>query len=178
MEIIAVGSSNPVKVQAAEQVAIEYFGSLAKVVSYSVSSNVSHMPMSTEETRLGAKNQAKAAFNLAKSEFKDRKILGVGAEGGITKIEGKWYMNGTTFATDGVTEAFGGESLVLLPKLIVDKINGGLVELGHVIDDITGEKNTKHKGGAIAILTNQKVQRVDLFKLSLFEAFSPWVHPY
>ena len=57
---IAVGSTNPVKVEAVRQT-ISRIWSEAEIIPIAVPSGVSEMPMSDEETRTGARNRALAA---------------------------------------------------------------------------------------------------------------------
>jgi len=182
---IVVGSKNPVKVNAVQIAANSYWKNF-ELVSINAPSNISNMPLSKEETRIGAKNRALAALdwmknqkdNLPVNKDDQNLVLAVGNEGGITSIDGIWYLFGTTLVTDGKIESWGGETLVRLPSIMVDELQGGQVELGEVIDKITGETNTKQKGGAIAILTNNVILREELFSFHTKMALSPWVHNF
>lgn len=61
--IIAVGSTNIIKVQAVEEVLQDYADlAHAKIVSLSVPSEISEQPLTIEETIQGAKNRAKNAY--------------------------------------------------------------------------------------------------------------------
>lgn len=62
--IIALGSTNPVKLKALEELIQNYPElSNAKILSFSVPSEVSDQPLSLEEIIKGAKNRARNAFN-------------------------------------------------------------------------------------------------------------------
>lgn len=177
MQYFAVGSKNPVKVNAVQYAAEKYFGKDVQVHAYTTPSGVSQMPFSMEEVRIGARTRATNARKQALLVL-NQPVIGVGNEGGVGMIDGEWYLLGTSFATDGKIHSFGGQTQVRLPKKFIEMMKGGMVELGLVIDQVTGETNTKQKGGAIAILTNQIIQREDLFRFSTLQALSPWVHNF
>ena len=61
--IIAIGSTNTVKVQAVEELIKDYPQlSSARIYSFSVSSDISEQPLSLDEIILGAKNRARNAY--------------------------------------------------------------------------------------------------------------------
>ncbi len=165
MQII-VGSSNPAKIKAAKKAAVQYWPN-AEVLGVDVESGVSKMPISTEEVREGAKNRA---FNA----LKHGGHLGLGMEGGMTYVEGQPYLTSSCVATDGVKFAFGGEILVSLPESIVRPIVEEGLELGVVIDNMTGQRNSKTKDGAIAFLTQGKLTRAHVFMDSVLMALAPF----
>lgn len=66
--IIAIGTTNPVKIQAVEETIQDYpILAHSKIHSFSVSSDVSDQPLSIEETIQGAKNRARKAFEVCPS---------------------------------------------------------------------------------------------------------------
>ncbi|KKS04790.1 MAG: putative non-canonical purine NTP phosphatase [Candidatus Curtissbacteria bacterium GW2011_GWA2_41_24] len=80
---IAVGSTNPVKIEAAKRA----FGKVwpkkkLEIVGIEVPSGVSQQPMTDKEAVKGARNRAKVAIKSARADF------GVGLEGGLQKF---WY---------------------------------------------------------------------------------------
>jgi len=50
-------------------------------------------------------------------------------------------------------------------------------ELGHVVDRLSGEHNTKQKGGAIAYLTQGRLGRRELYVQGLMMALVPFLNP-
>ena len=63
--IFAIGTVNPIKVQAVEEVIKDYARfERVSIQSYSVSSEISEQPLSLEEIISGAKNRAKNAYQL------------------------------------------------------------------------------------------------------------------
>lgn len=62
--IIAIGTTNVIKVQAVEEVLVDYPTlAHAKLISVSVPSGISEQPLSLEEIIKGAKNRAKNAYD-------------------------------------------------------------------------------------------------------------------
>ena len=78
--LILVGSTNPVKLRAAEQAFAEYFSGFT-VKGLSTQSNVNPYPWSDEETLRGALNRAKAALTCEPTAD-----YSVGLEGGLQRL--------------------------------------------------------------------------------------------
>lgn len=166
--IIGVASNNPVKVSAVTKAAQVYWDD-CQIVSFSIFSGVSDMPMSKTETRIGAKNRA------IKIQKELECWLGVGNEGGACWVEGDLYLFSTTYVTDGKTGSYGGETLMKLPEAIAKALGNGERELGSIMDEITGTQNVKQKEGAVGYLSQNKITRTDIFELSTKMAFAHWV---
>ena len=49
-------------------------------------------------------------------------------------------------------------------------------ELGHVMDKLMREENTKQRGGAIAYFTNGRMNRKELYIPGLISALIPFQH--
>lgn len=82
---IKVGTNNPIKVQAVEEIIKGYpelFGN-AKVVGVSVDSGISAQPLTEAETVLGAINRSRAALE---NDLGDEPVLCIGIESGIKSI--------------------------------------------------------------------------------------------
>lgn len=171
--IIGVGSTNPVKINGTRK-AVHRYNSTVQVVAFSAASGISNMPLSKEETRIGAKNRALDTLRQLLVEYPEEHCIGVGNEGGIAQVDGLWYLFGSTYATDGDLSSYGAETVVRLPDAFVHPILTEGIELGEVMDRYTGDHNTKQKGGAIAILTNNVVLREDLFYTGSVQALAPW----
>lgn len=83
---VAVGSTNPCKIEAVRKAFCQIFSSdeiKIEISSHSVPSGVADQPFGDEETREGAMNRALAAYNAACSEAGCD--FGVGLEGGLEK---------------------------------------------------------------------------------------------
>jgi inosine/xanthosine triphosphatase len=163
---IAVGSKNPVKVEAVKSGFEKVFGD-CEVVGVSVPSGVSEMPMSFSEIAQGAKNRALNAIQTLKADY------GVGLEGGLNDTELGTFLAGFVAIVnkEGVWGYAGGEGL-FMPEKIVAIVKKEKRELGDVMDEIRGLKNTKQHEGCIGYFTNNLIDRKDSFEKPVICALS------
>jgi inosine/xanthosine triphosphatase len=167
---IAVGSTNPVKVSAVRQM-VERVWPDATIYPVAVSSGVSEMPHSDEETIAGARNRAVAA-RLSKHAN-----MGVGLEGGIHVESFGMVLQGWVVIVDETgRESLAAAARLPLPPLIARRIQAG-EELGPIMDDLLEDRNTKQKGGAVGALTAGLVPRGDAFAIAVAYALAPFVSP-
>jgi len=167
---IAVGSTNPVKVEAVRVMVARIWPDV-EVIPVSVPSGVSEMPMSDAEAIRGARNRALAAKAALGAD------LGVGLEGGVQLGDGRLLLCGWVAVVDGNgREGIGGAGRLPLPPIIADRVLAG-EELGPVMDDLVADHNTKQKGGAVGTLTAGLVPRADAFALGVAYALAPFVAP-
>ncbi len=167
---IAVGSYNPVKINAARRVLGEIYPG-AEIVPVEVSSGVSSNPRGDEEAIAGAKNRAREARESAGAD------LGVGLEGGTTTIAGKHMTGGWCAVFDGRRFHLGGGGHILLPPLVDRRITREGKELGEAMDELSGDHNTKQKMGAIGILTRGLSSRQQAYEYILTYALAPLLSP-
>lgn len=169
--IIAVGSTNPVKIGAVQS-ALETAGIAATVVGIAVPSGVPEQPIGETQVREGATNRAHNARMAANAEW------GVGLEGGVDFDDtgACWLYNiAVIVCADGsISHARGGA--LLLPPAVATRIQAG-EELGPVMDELTNVANSKQKLGAIGFLTGGVVRREDAFRDSFGRALAPLLHP-
>ncbi len=167
---IAVGSTNPAKITAVSAT-IHRIWPNAQITGVAVPSGVSPMPMSDEETIAGARNRARAALEALSAD------LGVGLEGGVCTGPLGMILHGWVVVLDkNGREGIGGTARLPLPHSIAQRIYNG-EELGPVMDDLLGETNVKHKGGAIGALTAGLVLRAETFAVAVAYALSPFIAP-
>ncbi|OAT74194.1 DUF84 family protein [Parageobacillus thermoglucosidasius] len=154
MKIVAIGTTNQAKIAAVK--AIFSSGQYA-LVPTNVPSDVSAQPLSDRETRQGAMNRAKHALE------KENADIGIGLEGGVMEIDGElWLCNwGALVDRDGTVITAGG-ARIPLPLEVANEIRAGR-ELGDVMAQYTGERNIRHKEGAIGVFTNGHVDRAGMF---------------
>ena len=116
---VAVGSTNPVKVTAVRQTITRLWPE-AEIVPVAVPSGVSEMPMTDEETRIGAHNRALAARDALDADF------GVGLEGGVQPEPFGLTLHGWVVVVDrsGRT-GIGGGGRLPLPAHIAQKVLAG-----------------------------------------------------
>ncbi len=171
---ILVGSKNPVKV-AATKAAFEKYFEAVYVEGISVPSDVPDQPIN-EETLQGAKNRALALYDLNQKEDHQANYF-VGVEGGIVQLNNIWFGFGGMCIVDQHKHiGFGNSPMFQLPDSIVESLLQRK-ELGTVIDELSGEQNTKHKGGAVGFLTRDVLDRKNLYVQGLVVALIPFVNP-
>lgn len=168
--IIAIGSTNPVKVTAVTTHILRVWPE-AQVIPVSVPSGVSAMPMSDAETIAGAQNRARVARDALNAD------MGIGLEGGVHPEPFGLVLQGwvAIVASDGRT-GLGGCARLPLPEHIAQRVQHG-EELGHVMDNVLNDHNTKQKGGAVGALTNNLVVRGEAFATAVAYALAPFVSP-
>jgi len=163
---ITVGSKNPVKLAAARAVVTRLAAGVT-VEAVEVPSGVPDQPFGDDETIRGALARARAARQKMDSDF------GVGIEGGVVEMpDGSmrtcaWAAVVSRSGRHGV----GGSLAMPLPDSVAEMIRGGL-ELGHAMDKLTSQSNTKHGAGAVGILTAGLVDRQAAYEVLVAYATS------
>jgi len=164
---VLVGSTNPVKVQAVKEAFSKFFEDV-EVKGRKVNSGVPDQPFD-DDTFKGARNRARALMDEEADFY-------VGLEGGVTELLGRTFTFGAFCIIDRAgRESFGASPLLLLPSRVVEGLREGK-ELGDVMDELTGEHNTKQKGGASGFFTNGVVPRKDFYLQGLCVAMAPFLH--
>jgi inosine/xanthosine triphosphatase len=168
---IAVGSQNPVKIDAVREAFEAAFPHEAiEAAGYAVKSGISDQPMSDEETIQGATNRAQRALQVGEADY------GVGLEGGIQKIGERWFDCGWVVVVDragrtGIASSLRAET----PGRMMELIHQG-IELGEVVDRISGETNTKQAGGHFGFMTNGIVGRKEGYWQGVVMALARFLH--
>lgn len=169
---IAVGSQNPVKINAVKSAfKLVWPKKKIEVFGVDVKSGVSNQPMSDAESIKGATLRAKRSIKVINTEF------GVGLEGGLNKIGGKWFDCGWAVVIDkkGVT-GIGSSARIQTPEKIMKLVRAGR-ELGTANDIVFGAKNSKQKEGHFGLMTKGIVTRTDAYKDSIVFALSRFIRP-
>lgn len=165
---IAVGSINPSKLKAVKIVVRKIFPK-AQVIAVDVKSGVSNQPKSDDESVRGALNRAKAALKKSGADF------AIGMEGGMHKINNDYFECGWVAVIDNKGNiGLGSSARYMLSAKITKKLLSGR-ELAHVMDELTGEKDTGKKGGAMGILTNNHLPRHIAYSHGVYFAFAPFI---
>lgn len=149
MRHVIVGSKNPAKVHAVQEVLIkEPF----EVHSVDVPSLVSAQPFSDEETVTGAINRAKQALASADAAFS------IGLEGGVYRQNGHLYLcNWGALVTPEQAIYTAGGLRMQLPTYMVEKLEQGY-ELSAAL-----AANASKQEGAVGVLTNGRISRKEMF---------------
>jgi len=168
---VVVGSKNPVKIAAARSVLHRVYGDDVDVGSVDVESGVSDQPWGNEETLRGACNRAAAALSV------DGAALGIGFEGGLIEVDGRIFTSAwCAVARDDGAMGVGGGANLLLPADVAEAVRAG-AELGPAMDAFTGLEDTKHKDGAIGILTEGTIDRQGAYEHILTLALARLLTP-
>lgn len=166
---VAVGSRNPVKLAAVRAV-LGTVAPTASVEAVAVGSGVPDQPFGDDETIRGALERARAARELLNADF------GVGLEGGVVEMPDGTMRTcawAAVVARDG-RHGVGGSLAMPLPDSVARLIRDG-VELGHAMDQLTGQTETKHGAGAVGILTAGLVDRQRAYEVLVAYALAPFL---
>lgn len=163
---VAVGSKNPLKRRAVADV-LKRVRPGAAVAAVEAVSGVSATPLSNAETIAGAVRRARAARDQTGADW------GLGLEGGMARIAGRWFTCVWCAVWDGKRETVGGCVHCEVPPAVVRGIVSGGREMGDCMDDLTGLRRTKRRMGAEGILTAGLVDREKSFRNAVLYALAP-----
>lgn len=162
---VAVGSANPVKLQAVRH-SIQRIWPTAEVHGAAVPSGVRAQPLSDDEAIDGAMNRARAARQALDSD------LGIGLEGNTHETNHGIFITGWAAAIDRHGQVgIGGSGRFRLPPTLVAPLYAG-AELGDLMDAWAGQTNTKHNQGAVGIMTNGLITRTTALETAVIFALT------
>ena len=166
LRLVAVGSTNPVKIGAVRSV-IERLAAHAEVRGIAAASGVPDQPWGDEETIRGALTRARAARTALDADW------GIGIEGGVVDAGDavRTCAWAAVVSRDGV-EGVGGSLSLELPVRVAELVRGGM-ELGHAMDAVTGTYDVKRGLGAVGILTSGLVTRQAAYETLVAYALVP-----
>jgi inosine/xanthosine triphosphatase len=169
---IAVGSTNPVKINAVKLAFKKVFKNQKIIVKgIEVSSGITNQPMSDKESLKGAHNRAKKSLNEMNFDF------GVGIEGGLQKIGNNWFDCGWVIVIDRkLTEGIGTSIRMQISSKMIKMVKTGL-ELGEVDDLLFKTNNSKQQQGHFGLMTNNLVSREKCYTDAVLSALSRFIHP-
>ncbi|OGE33014.1 hypothetical protein A3E66_02065 [Candidatus Daviesbacteria bacterium RIFCSPHIGHO2_12_FULL_37_16] len=170
---VAVGSKNPVKIEAVKR-AFEIIWPEKKwdVLGVEVSSGVSNQPMSDLESIKGATTRAKRAIKALKADF------GVGLEGGLQKIKKDWFDCGWIVVINKKGEMGMGSSIRMhAPRRMMELVKKGM-ELGDANDLIFRKVNTKQSEGHFGLMTKNAITRTTAYRDGVIAALSYFLHTH
>lgn len=173
---IVVGSTNPVKQQAAREGFAAIFPDVTlNITGVDAPSGVSDQPMGDADTLQGALNRARHALQA----FSDADYA-VGIEGGVGSLEGDrdvlmafaWIV---ILNRDGkIGKARSGA--FQLPDEVARLIHQGM-ELGHADDQVFGQRDSKRRNGSIGLLTADALTRTSFYAPAVLMALIPFKNP-
>jgi len=167
---IAVGTLNPVKIAATRAVLAKAWPH-AHLIPVTVSSEVSDQPIDDEETVRGAINRALAARRKATA------MIGIGLEGGISRRPFGIFTSEWCAVADSSEQVWlGGGANMPVPSAILEQLAYGL-ELGEVVDRLTGLRGSKSGPGTIGVLTGGLTNRQRCYEAVIAYALAPLISP-
>ncbi|MBW4257841.1 inosine/xanthosine triphosphatase [Methanobacterium sp. YSL] len=167
---VIVGSKNPVKLQATRNVLEKIYTEL-EVEATDVDSGVPDQPIGLEVTIQGATNRAKNVFT---PEFD----LAVGIESGLLEVPHSitGYLDLQWCAIyDGEKTTLGVSAGFEYPPMVIEEVLSGM-EVGDVMDQITGVDNLGQKTGAVSHLTQGMLDRTGNTEQCVLMAMVPWMN--
>jgi inosine/xanthosine triphosphatase len=164
---VIVGSKNPVKLNATKNILTKIYG-VIEVISINVDSGVPDQPFGLDETIKGAVNRAKKAY-------REDTDLSVGIESGLMEtpdtitgyIDLQWCA-----IFDGNRVTLGVSSGFEYPPEVVKEVLKG-VEVGDVMDRITGVRDLGTKKGAVSHLSRDMLDRTENTEQCVLTAMIP-----
>lgn len=169
---VAVGSANPVKVEAVRRAVLRVHEA-AEVQGFDVASGVPDQPWE-DETWKGARIRAEAALAAwPEADF------GVGVEAGLFEapVKGLLMDVQVCVAVDaGGRETLGHGPGFTYPRAVSEALRGGRT-VGDVMSEAAGEDDIGRKQGAIGWLTHDRWDRRALTEPAVLAAFVPRMRP-
>jgi len=169
--LVAVGTTNRVKLEAVRDAFQRVFGSVV-VKGYKVDTGVSAQPKG-RETITGARNRAQNAADACPRDFHPHFFVGI--EAGLFKVpQIRKYMDVQycAVADRGGHFTYGHSPGFYYPPEFDKMIEAG-EEVSDIIEELYGIKNIGKKNGAIGFLTDNAVTRKDLLVASVLMALVP-----
>ena len=172
---VYVGSTNPVKVNAARQAFSQVFPNhIIHCEEMHAPSGVANQPMTEAETRLGAQNRVRYCFESSANQHMD---FFVAMEGGVDQFEEGAATYAYVAILNSEERLMTGRSANLpLPNKVYQRLLGN-DELGNVMDELFNTDNIRQKGGAIGLFTNHAATRESVYTQALVLALAPALHP-
>ncbi len=172
MKTVIVASLNPAKINAVQSAFEQAFPKQEFTFEgISVASEVADQPMTDSETKLGALNRVRNAKQLTpKADFY------VGLEAGFeNNCTFAWMIIENQANDQPQVRGESRSSSLMLPPKVIEQLHAG-EELGDVMDVVFGTNNIKQKGGAIGLLTKNKLTRSSVYQQALILALIPFTN--
>ena len=173
MKTVYIGSENPVKIKCTINAFGKVYGDLSgfRFTSVPVESGVCSQPISHEETLRGAKNRV---MNI-KELFRDGDFY-VGIEGGLAKTKDGMEAFALVVVEGKKVTGQSQTATFQVPPNVIRLIEQGM-ELGHAIDEIFNQRNSKQHGGAVGALTDGVIDRNAYYTHAIVLAMIPHIKP-
>lgn len=156
----AIGSTNIIKIQALEEVLLDYPEMLfSRLIPFAVPSGIEDQPLSLEITIQEAKNRAKNAFEACEGCK-----YGFGIESGLMQAPGTqtgYFETSICAIYDGSVYYLGIASGFEVPPQILDRVLNQNLNLAEACfqSGVTGNPKLGSSEGLIGILTKGRIDR-------------------
>jgi inosine/xanthosine triphosphatase len=150
-----------------------------EVLGLDVPSGVGHTPLSREEMITGARQRAENLARHPRAGAEGWKYF-AGLEGGIdvTHDRGRrvaFLENWTCVIDRAGTISYGQSGAIALPESLAIEVVDKGIELAVAIDQFAGQQGIRDAQGAWGVLTNNLITRQDAFRVSVINAFAPFL---
>eukprot|EP01126_Amoeba_proteus_P007937 TRINITY_DN1289_c0_g2_i3.p1 TRINITY_DN1289_c0_g2~~TRINITY_DN1289_c0_g2_i3.p1 ORF type:complete len:177 (+),score=24.59 TRINITY_DN1289_c0_g2_i3:242-772(+) len=173
MPVVVIASSNPVKVEAVTDGFEQVFpGTDFVFKQVIVASGVGDQPMDDLETLKGACNRVNNA-----QELHPDADFWVAVEAGVECREDDFFSFGWTVIRSKEKEGSARTATFMLPKQVSNLLLMGK-ELGEADDIVFGQTKSKHKNGAVGLLTADHIVRKTLISPSVILALIPFINTH
>jgi inosine/xanthosine triphosphatase len=170
--VIVVASQNPVKLEATRRGFEKMFPQIAfHVQSVAASSGVRQQPLSDAETLQGARNRAQHAAQLM-----PQADYWVGIEGGVEERQDSMEAFAWIVVSSPHLVGQSRTGTFNLPAGVAMLIRQGR-ELGPAVEELYGRSQVKHTTGAVGVLTEGVIDRVQLYEHAVVLALVPFKSP-
>lgn len=163
---IAVGSLNPVKINAAEEVFTQFYPD-TEIIGVSFETGISEQPLGLEETVRGAVERAESALEYGS--------IGVGIESGLIEIpysEVGFFDVHFCAIKDHERTTIGSSAGFEYPPTIIARAKSG-TDVGIAMKELTGVDDIGRKQGAVGYLSDGVLTRKKLCRQALLAALIP-----
>lgn len=151
--LIAVGSTNPTKINPVKAVFAHHFKDV-EVTGISVRSGVGEQPLTDEDMYKGALARAQKALEKVKGAD-----FGVGIEGGLHKYSYGWFERSIIVIVDTKGDiGVGASGGLAMPEKVMEKIHAGK-NLEQAVDELFGTNQIGEGIGMFGLFTKGVVTR-------------------
>ena len=179
MLVVAVGSTNPVKIDSARNGISQAIAKKQEVCSegFPVISTVPDQPFGLVQTRKGAKDRAINAWHAYSNKHGSTPHYSIGMEGGIIKDEeGVMHCIACICIYNGTCCGTASTASFPLPIAITKLVQDGL-ELGDADDQVFNTVNSKQGEGTVGKLTRGVINRCAYYEHAVVLAFMRFNFP-
>lgn len=168
-----IATKNQGKIEGAKKALSNYFENI-EIEGIPVSSDVSEQPVN-EETYIGTKNRLRNLKKYAK-ENNINADLYLAIESGINNALGSWMITNVAGIEDNKgLESYGTSPSFPVPEKYVKEIID--TDLSQVMNKIFTKDEERHnKGGAIQLLTHNKISRIDMTEIAFIMALTKYIN--